>query len=293
MNKALEAQGYYNKGEYQNAINGYKAAYNEKPDNYQVSYNLGNAYYKAAQYDTASMYFSIAKDISNENKAKHYYNLGNALFQSQKYEASRDAYIECLKLDPKDNDARHNLFMVQEMLRNKQMQQQHQQQLKQEQQQNQEEKKEKEEKEQEKDKQNSEEQKDQQEQSQQQQNQENNDQGNGEKDQDQSGDSEQQQKQQNQQDKQGQKGQGQEDQQKDKPRQDSGNANDQNAPQNQQGDQSSVAEPKQINPDQISKEDAEMIYKAIEAEEQETMEKLKNQRVMQSGSTGQKAEKQW
>jgi tetratricopeptide (TPR) repeat protein len=93
----------------------------EKDKNFTESvFNLGNALYRQQKYEEAIERFrTIAEDAKSPSRlrAESYYNLGNALLQSDKFAESVDAYKNALRLNPRDNEARNNLALVQRYLK--------------------------------------------------------------------------------------------------------------------------------------------------------------------------------
>jgi Ca-activated chloride channel homolog len=116
----------YNDGNYQEAEVGYRKALERDPSSYKADYNLGNALYKQEQYDAAAgRYSALAeKETDHEKLSRYYYNLGNTMFESQKYKESAEAYKMALRNNPKDMDAKHNLQLALQHLREQQQQQQ-------------------------------------------------------------------------------------------------------------------------------------------------------------------------
>ena len=119
----------------------YRRALEKDPESIRAVYNLGNALYKQEQYQpAAAKYESITSaKAEKSDRARYYYNLGNSYFQSQNLEQSIEAFKQSLRLNPSDADAKHNLFLAQQLL-NQQQQQQQQNQQNQDQQQQEEEK---------------------------------------------------------------------------------------------------------------------------------------------------------
>ncbi|MXV76778.1 tetratricopeptide repeat protein [Candidatus Poribacteria bacterium] len=108
----------YWKQEYDAAVNAYQTAVSEKPENPITYHNLGTAYYKIGNFRKASTAFqtSLLKGDTH-NPADIYYNLGNAQFQLRDYTAAIMSYEDALDLNPHDSDAKHNLALARQLLK--------------------------------------------------------------------------------------------------------------------------------------------------------------------------------
>ncbi len=79
-----------------------------------ANYNLGNALYRQKKYAEAERaYAESTSGINPDSLAKSWHNLGNAMLQQEKYQESINAYKQALKLNPKDEQTRHNLAFAQ------------------------------------------------------------------------------------------------------------------------------------------------------------------------------------
>ena len=81
--RALVRKGnrQYNKGEYEASIGRYEEALKAAPGQFEATYNLGNALYKAERFDRAeqTMVQAAADSLrSDAERAEAFYNLGNA-----------------------------------------------------------------------------------------------------------------------------------------------------------------------------------------------------------------------
>lgn len=102
----------------------YQKALGELPSNPGVLYDLGAAHYAAAQVmppgpdrqkllETAAQELRLAGDAPDTAlRASAHYNLGNTLFAGQKYKDAIEEYKKALRLEPKREDARHNLELA-------------------------------------------------------------------------------------------------------------------------------------------------------------------------------------
>lgn len=108
----------------------YVKALESHADTSVVMYNLGNALYGAGEYERAKQLYGAALDSTrtDEQLARTFYNMGNAGFQAQKFDEAIASYIEALRHDPQDDDARQNLELALRMKRESEQQQQQQQQ---------------------------------------------------------------------------------------------------------------------------------------------------------------------
>ena len=123
---SLNKQGVelYRQGKYKQALEKFIAAQVEDPENAQISYNLGNAYYRLQDYENAALSYRQSALHGKDKRlaAKAYYNLGNALVRRHKLQEAIRAYKKSLELEPKDMDAKKNLEFVQKLLRRQQQQ---------------------------------------------------------------------------------------------------------------------------------------------------------------------------
>lgn len=89
-------------------------------DSPEVRYDLGNAYHLAGNYrkSLAAYQESLRKLPSGSRLAEHaYYNLGNTYFRLADYRSAIAAYRKALAIDPRDEDALHNLALAESRLK--------------------------------------------------------------------------------------------------------------------------------------------------------------------------------
>lgn len=139
-----EGNKEYKKGNYREADSLYRKSISLNSQSSKANYNLGNALYRNNDLNTARDYYkaSIKVDNSKEENAAALHNIGNTFMQGGNPNPSEaiKAYKESLKLNPNDDETRHNLIYAQKLLKEQQNQQNQQQQNQQQQQQNQDQK---------------------------------------------------------------------------------------------------------------------------------------------------------
>ncbi len=101
----------YERLRYDDAIKRYSRATELSDSCYEAKFNLGDALYKAKEYDKAGEVFgALAADSlrSDKDRAQALYNLGNTLFQQKKYQEALNAFKQSLRLNPDDREAKYN-----------------------------------------------------------------------------------------------------------------------------------------------------------------------------------------
>ncbi|KJS30142.1 MAG: hypothetical protein VR64_17650 [Desulfatitalea sp. BRH_c12] len=120
LRKGYEA---YRQERYAEALEQFVAGQIEDPDNPEVLYNLGNAYYKNGDYAAAEAHYSQALSRASEDlKARILYNLGNTAFRQDALNEAVRNYQAALQLAPNDLQARENLAFVEKRLQEQQQQ---------------------------------------------------------------------------------------------------------------------------------------------------------------------------
>lgn len=104
----------YSKGQYIEAEIEYRKALDAFPGGADASFNLGNALFKQGRYDQAINMFEAGIDVENspQMKARALYNLGTAHLAREDYPAAAEALKNSLRIDPNQEDTRHNLAVA-------------------------------------------------------------------------------------------------------------------------------------------------------------------------------------
>jgi Ca-activated chloride channel homolog len=120
--KNREGNRFFAKGKYEDAEKAYLDAQVKNPGRPEILYNLGNALIKQNKYGQGIQSL-LQSEVKGDKRIRQnsWYNTGNALFSMSKFKESAEAYVQALKLDPADRDAKHNLELA--LMKLKQQQQ--------------------------------------------------------------------------------------------------------------------------------------------------------------------------
>ena len=120
--KNKEGNRLFSQGKYGDAEKAYLDAQVKSPGRPEILYNLGNSLIKQQKYDQGAHALRQSMSKGGERlKENSWFNAGNALFLQGNYKDSAEAFIQALKLDSADRDAKHNLEMA--LMKLKQQQQ--------------------------------------------------------------------------------------------------------------------------------------------------------------------------
>jgi Ca-activated chloride channel homolog len=127
--RAIDGAEQYRQGDYEGALQSFREELKRSPDSPVVNFNTGNAAYRLHKYDDAFESYSKAM-LSNDMNIREqaYYNAGNALFmqgdesqdieqQLTSYYDARYQYQQALNLNPQDAQARKNLALLEERIK--------------------------------------------------------------------------------------------------------------------------------------------------------------------------------
>jgi Ca-activated chloride channel homolog len=130
----------YNQGDFDGASGNFREELKHDPDSPTINFNLGDAAYRLQKFDEAFEAYSKAM-VSNDPaiQEKAYYNAGNALFmqgngaqdleqQLSNYYDARYQYHQALDRDPGDEQAKKNLRLLEERIKDAEKEKEQQQQ---------------------------------------------------------------------------------------------------------------------------------------------------------------------
>jgi len=130
----------YNRGDFDGALEKFREELKSDPGSPATNFNLGDAAYRLQRYDEAFEAYAkamVSNDLTLRQKA--YYNGGNALFmqgnnsqdieqQLSSYYDARYQYHQALDLNPRDEQAKKNLSLLEERIKQAEKQKEEQQQ---------------------------------------------------------------------------------------------------------------------------------------------------------------------
>lgn len=97
---------------YSSAEKTYLTALEKSKESMELNFNYACALYKREQFDFALKYFHKAFERADYNaRGKIFFNVGNTYYKLGQMKKASDMYKEALKLNPKDEGARHNLTL--------------------------------------------------------------------------------------------------------------------------------------------------------------------------------------
>ncbi len=103
----------YESGEYASALQAYESARSGAPSAAEPHYNIGNTLYRMGQFDDSiNDYDESIRYSTSDLRSRGFFNRGNAAFQTQQYLQAVEGYKEVLRMNPDDQDAKHNLELA-------------------------------------------------------------------------------------------------------------------------------------------------------------------------------------
>lgn len=130
LNDARKANEAFKNGDYELAVELYRQAIDQNPDNSRLYFNLGNALAEAGQTEEAMQVYEQFRSMTeaSNQQALADYNQGKLLSEQENYDEAISHFREALRKNPNDEDARFNYELAQRMKQQQEQQQQEQQQ---------------------------------------------------------------------------------------------------------------------------------------------------------------------
>jgi Ca-activated chloride channel homolog len=122
--KNKEGNRHFAEGKYEEALKAYLEAQAQERDRPELLYNVGNTFIRQKKYEQALQ--SLRQVTSKGDKglqAAGWFNAGNALFENGNFGDSAQAYIQSLRLNPADREAKHNLELALKKMQEQQQKQ--------------------------------------------------------------------------------------------------------------------------------------------------------------------------
>lgn len=110
LNDARKANEAYERGDYKEAVQLYRSAIEQAPDNPRLYFNLGNALAQTGDHDEAARAYEQYRLMTEnpDDASLADYNQGRMLTETENYEEALNYFREALKKNPGDTDARFN-----------------------------------------------------------------------------------------------------------------------------------------------------------------------------------------
>ncbi len=121
--KNSKANRKYNEEEFEIAKKLHKENSIQYPDDTNIHFNLGDAYYKDGEYDKAITEYKNSMIDDKIDKSNVYYNIGNAYFQKKVYDKALESYKSSLLSNPNNMDAKYNYELTKQLLHEQQQKQ--------------------------------------------------------------------------------------------------------------------------------------------------------------------------
>ena len=116
----------FEKGYFDQSVESYERALQYDSTSFEAKYDLASALYKNKRYDKAeSTLMALLSDTTRTEleRGEVAYNLGNTQFEQQKYQEALSSYRFAMRCNPDDEDAKHNYFLTELMLKQQEQQQ--------------------------------------------------------------------------------------------------------------------------------------------------------------------------
>jgi tetratricopeptide (TPR) repeat protein len=112
-----EANAQFARGDVRAALTKYRDLQLQRPGVPELAVNVGNALQELGDIGRSLTSYQQALDgAKGKTRAAAYYDRGNALFHLGRLDDARAAYVDALKVDPTDHDAKFNIEVIDKLL---------------------------------------------------------------------------------------------------------------------------------------------------------------------------------
>lgn len=128
LNDARKANEAFKNGDYELAVQLYRQAIDQNPENPRLYFNLGNALAEAGNTEEAMEVYEQFKSMTevHDQQALADYNKGKLLSEQENFDEAISHFREALRKNPTDEDARFNYELAQRMKQQQEQQEQQQ-----------------------------------------------------------------------------------------------------------------------------------------------------------------------
>lgn len=125
LNDARKANEAFKNGDYELAVELYRQAIDQNPDNSRLYFNLGNALAEAGYTEEAMEVYEQFRNMTEESnqQAMADYNKGKLLSEQENFDEAISHFREALRKNPDDEDARFNYELAQRLKQQQDQQQ--------------------------------------------------------------------------------------------------------------------------------------------------------------------------
>ncbi len=119
---------HYKSGKYNEALSAYGDALSKKPERAEIINNQANSLHHLNDNEAAILKYQEALKHTKNSKLKSriFYNMGNAYAKSDRMKEAVNSYMNALKFNPNDQDAKYNLELARILMQTNHQQQQQQ-----------------------------------------------------------------------------------------------------------------------------------------------------------------------
>ncbi len=107
----------YGEGKFDEAIRSYTQAQVEYPEAPELHYNIGNVHYRMQDFTGALEEYRAAQGEKSETSRRAHFNAGDVYYKVENWKEAARGFSEALRIDPSDLEARQNLELALQKLK--------------------------------------------------------------------------------------------------------------------------------------------------------------------------------